>query len=138
MPSNYADVLAFHRKFELPNPDHPTLLDEDTMLFRHKFMLEELREFREAMEDGNLSLAADALVDLVYVAMGTGVMMGLPWQAIWDAVQTANMMKIRAASAQHSADQTGRGHRLDVVKPPGWTHPNIQGILDQHGAGNQA
>ena len=38
---NFEDVLAFHRKFGLPNPDQPTWLPEDVKQFRVKFMEEE-------------------------------------------------------------------------------------------------
>lgn len=128
--SNYGDVHLFHRKFGLPHPKVPVLLDADTQDFRFKFMQEELEEFDNACVSGDLALAADALVDLVYVAMGTGVMMGLPWQALWDEVQRANISKVRAQSAEDPLSL--RKHTLDVVKPPGWRPPDIAGVLKKY------
>lgn len=128
--SNYGDVHLFHRKFGLPHPKVPTFLEEDVRNFRYDFMREELHEFDNACVCGNLADAADALIDLVYVAMGTGVMMGLPWQALWDEVQRANITKVKALSADDPLST--RHHRLDVVKPPGWRSPDIQGVLDKY------
>jgi predicted HAD superfamily Cof-like phosphohydrolase len=119
-PSNYEDVHAFHLKFDLPPPVTPRLLDEETFEFRRRFLEEELTELVEAQLEGDMVKAADALVDLVYVALGTAVMMGLPWQELWDNVQRANMAKVRA----QSADESKRGSTLDVVKPPGWNAPD--------------
>ena len=130
---NFDDVGVFHQKFGLVNSTftkpHPRLLDDDTYAFRYGFLAEELREFKDAHLAGNLAEAADALVDLVYVVLGTAHMMGLPWHELWDEVQHANMQKVRAPSAEASASSTGRGSVLDVIKPEGWQPPNIEGVL---------
>lgn len=127
MANNFEDVQAFHEKFGLPRPLAPVQLDADTAKFRVNFMCEELVEFQEALRTNDLAKQADALVDLVYVAMGTVVMMGLPWQALWDEVQRANMSKVRA---DHADDpRSARRHSLDVVKPVGWVPPDIEGAL---------
>lgn len=126
---NYVDVVHFNVRFGLPAPTTPQLLDETTQLYRENFLLEELDEFAEAYRAGNLTDAADALVDLVYVALGTAVMMGLPWQQLWDEVQRANMSKVRATSV----DESKRGSTLDVVKPPGWVAPDISAVLRRAG-----
>jgi predicted HAD superfamily Cof-like phosphohydrolase len=69
---------------------------------------------------------ADALVDIVYVAMGTAYMMGLPWQQLWDEVQRSNMDKVRASDAS----QSKRKNSLDVVKPQGWVGPDLKRIIE--------
>lgn len=123
--SNYEDVCAFHEKFGLNSPIKPTLLDQDTLAYRLKFLEEELFEFRVSSIGDDLPGMADALIDLVYVAMGTAYMMGLPWQSLWNEVQRANMSKVRASSAE----QSKRGSSLDVVKPAGWVGPDIEGVI---------
>ena len=125
--SNFADVVAFSRKFGLAAPEGPTLLDAETAEYRRRFLHEELDEYVLAYQSGDLAGAADALVDLVYVALGTAYLMGLPWQELWDEVQRANMAKRRAISA----DESKRGSKLDVVKPVGWTPPDIEGVLSR-------
>jgi len=130
--SNFADVRAFHEKFKLTMSGTPSLLPPDLYHFRMNFMQEELDEFALAHKDGNLTDAADALIDLVYVVMGTAALMGLPWEALWDEVQRANMRKHRAPRA--GGDPTQRGGAYDVVKPEGWTPPDIAKVLAEHGA----
>lgn len=128
--TNYGDVHLFHRKFGLPHPKVPQLLTPDVLDFRVRFMMEELDEFQDAASLGDLATAADSLIDLVYVAMGTAVMMGLPWQALWDAVQYANIRKVRAAGDDDPLSV--RKNKLDVVKPPGWKPPDIEGVLARY------
>ena len=123
--SNYEEVAAFHEKYGLTYDGKPRLLDEDTVKFRLKFLEEELMEFRVSALNDDLPGMADALIDLVYVAMGTAYMMGLPWQPLWNEVQRANMTKVRASSQ----GQSKRGSALDVIKPEGWRGPDIEGVL---------
>lgn len=121
--SGYQDVQDFHTKYGVPLANAPTLLEGEAYNFRLGFMQEELQEFVQANYDGDLAKALDALLDLVYVAYGTAQMMGVPpamWQEMWDAVQHANMSKVRASSASESK----RGTSLDVVKPAGWEGPD--------------
>lgn len=129
MATNFADVHQFHTHFGLPAPKLPEQLEHSVFRFRHDFMEEELEEFRAAYRDGDLAKQADALIDLVYVAMGTAVMMGIPWQLLWDEVQRKNMEKIRV-NAETLAGST-RQHPFDIVKPEGWTPPDIEGLLSQ-------
>lgn len=132
----YSDIIDFHTKFGMPFPELPHLLPADVQAFRKKFMDEELAEFQLAWLDRDLVKASDALVDLTYVVLGTAYMMGLPFNDLWDLVHAANMRKQRASSAEESAASTGRGHRLDVVKPPGWQSPEAdeRRLLVAHGA----
>lgn len=124
--SHHDDVLAFNQKFNLPTPVAPQLMSDEMAAFRARFLEEELAEFEEAMHNDDVAGMADALVDLVYVAIGTAVIMGLPWQRLWDEVQRSNMDKVRT----ERADQSKRGTMFDVVKPPGWQPPRIKEIID--------
>ena len=125
--TNYEDVAAFHEKFGLTYNGGPRLLDFDVLSFRMKFLEEELGEFIESAAEQDLPGMADALIDLVYVAMGTAYMLGLPWQQLWNEVQRANMSKVRA----QSKDESKRGSSLDVIKPAGWTGPDIKRVLKE-------
>lgn len=136
MVSNYGMVGAFHRQFGLDNTlegCQPRLLEPDVANFRSDFMSEELHEFNVAVAARDLPKMADALVDLVYVALGTAHLAGLPWEELFTEVQRANMTKQRAANAEESRAATGRGHHLDVIKPEGWTPPDIAGVLRRFG-----
>jgi hypothetical protein len=79
----------------------------------------------DAIDDGNRVKAFDALLDLAYVVYGTALFMGVTpaqWHAGMHAVHTANMAKVRVASA----DNSKRGSTFDVVKPPGWQGPEAR------------
>lgn len=131
--SNFYDVGAFHHKFGLPdvNVDGPIprLISADLAYFRLDFLQEELSELKQAYEDHDLPGIADALVDLVYVALGTAHFHGLPWEELWDEVQRANMTKERAPSAEASK----RNSTFDVIKPEGWQPPAIAATLAKYG-----
>ncbi len=131
--TNFDDVGDFHEKFGLGNVTHgePGIvgMPADLFEFRLKFLKEELQEFEDAMLGGYEDFAFDALLDLVYVAMGTAHLLGFPWQEGWDLVQAANMAKERAIRSEQSA----RGSTWDVVKPEGWQPPDIKGLLISHG-----
>ena len=118
------DIKKFHEKFFLlPLVDKPDLLPISMMRFRAIFLQEELDEFLKGYSDADLEACADALVDIVYVALGTAYLMGLPFDDLWDEVQKANMNKIRAVKV------TKRGTTFDVIKPKGWQPPNLKHLL---------
>lgn len=121
----YKDVFDFHEKFDLLRHRDPGPLTDRKAYERVECMREELTEFIEAIEEGSLAKQADALVDLAYFVLGTAVMMGLPWDALWKEVQRANMSKVRG--------MTKRNHKVDVTKPPGWKPPRIMQVLVDHG-----
>jgi predicted HAD superfamily Cof-like phosphohydrolase len=91
------------------------------------FLEEELKEFIQSANLDDTVGMADALIDIVYVAMGTAYMMGLPWQKLWNEVHTTNMNKVSATNSE----QSKRKNSLDVIKPEGWQPPNLKAILDE-------
>jgi hypothetical protein len=64
------------------------------------------------------------------VVFGTAHLNGYPWQEGWDLVQQANITKERAAA---DGSNSKRGSSFDVVKPEGWTAPDINGLLLKKG-----
>ena len=123
--SHFDDVKSFHQKFGLLVSEQPTHLTRRKLRERVECLQEELEEFMLAVDSQSLPEQADALIDLVYFALGTAVMMGLPWDELWADVQRANMSKVRG--------ETKRGHKVDVTKPVGWVAPQGHGILARHG-----
>ena len=130
---DFRDVGVFHQKFGLDNvifnPIGPREVPADLMEFRLKFLKEELKEFEEGLAENDEAKMADALIDLVYVALGTAHIKGYPWTQLWAEVQGANMAKERAVRS----DQSARGSTWDVIKPAGWRPPDIKGILKKFG-----
>lgn len=121
--SNYDDIYRMHQHHHLPIETGPCFLSQTDQPFRSGFLREELLEFDAACQRDDLPEAADALIDLVVVAMGTAVMMGLPWEALWADVQRANMAKERVTS-----DRAHGG--FDLGKPEGWEPPRSARIID--------
>jgi len=115
-PDMLRDVAEFH---ELILNDYaestPSMISLEYCIERASFLHEELDEFCVASGEGNIVGVADALADLVYVALGTAYKMGLPFDSIWQAVQEANMRKV--------AGPTKRGNKIDACKPTGWVGP---------------
>lgn len=122
-----ADVRDFHERFGLTYDGPPRQLNPETSDFRAKFMQEELDEYRAAVYAGDLGQQFDALIDLVYVALGTAYLQGFPFADGWNEVQRANMRKVRADDARASK----RGSALDVVKPYNWVPPDVHGVLER-------
>ena len=116
------DVRAFHIKFDLWVADKVGMISNEEAGLRADMMLEEILEFTRGIRKGDLAEAADALIDLVYFALGTAVEMGLPWSRLWDEVHRANMRK----EAGHDLK---RGEETGIIKPPGWREPNLERIL---------
>jgi len=122
------DLRKFHDKFGLDKPERPIMLDADTLLFRIKFLEEELSEIVEASAEHDIAQTAAELCDLVYVTIGMADMMGVDFQRHWDAIQEANMKKERCTDPSKSK----RGSTLDIIKPEGWTKPNHKQILEEY------
>ena len=122
--SNFDDIYRMHQHHRLPIETGPCFLPASDQLFRSGFLREELLEFDAACQRADLPEAADALIDLVVVAMGTAVMMGLPWEALWADVRRANMTKERGTSE--------RAHGgFDLGKPAGWEPPRSAHVIDR-------
>lgn len=121
-----AMIKEFHAKFKLEHSDGPRALPIELLDFRLKFMFEELNEYIEAVAEGDLEGQYDALIDLVYVAIGTAYLQGFPFMEGFERVHEANMKKVRALRETDSK----RGSVYDVVKPEGWTAPVLKDLLD--------
>ncbi len=120
------DVLTFRLKLDLPVETKPRF-DADAIQARIKFLAEELDELVVAAANHDLAAIADALVDIVYVAKGAALILGLPWVELWDEVQRSNMLKTRGLAGGAT------GYKDAVLKPAGWTPPNLAAVLERHG-----
>lgn len=134
--SDFQSVGEFHKKFRLPVAGDsastgPRMIDDETFLYRFQHLHEELHELMRAHRDRDLSGVADALVDLVYVALGTAHFYGIPFDEVFAEIQRANMSKERADGVNDPRSK--RGSAFDVVKPAGWRPPDIAGIIKRAG-----
>jgi predicted HAD superfamily Cof-like phosphohydrolase len=127
----FGDIAQFHHKFGLAYQGAPRFLDEDTQEHRILTLDEELREYAEAIVAKDLEKQFDALIDLVYFALGTAHLHGFPFREGWVRVHDANMRKVRAkpdgSDSKRGAD--GKGFACDVIKPPGWVVPRLYDLM---------
>ena len=113
----WAEVGDFHDCFGHPAPDSPALIEHKRAHLRSKWMCEEIDEFLVA---ATVVDQADAMVDLIYFALGTLVEMGVPPQEIFAIVHKANMSKLGPDGKVHY-NSDGK-----VIKPASWCPPEPQ------------
>jgi predicted HAD superfamily Cof-like phosphohydrolase len=90
------EVEEFNAVMGKPNNYEPTIPERKEWEFVYNFILEELEEYREACEAGNIIEVLDALCDITYVSLGNGAMLHGLKDKIWPAyqeVQASNMSK---------------------------------------------
>ena len=93
--------------------------------FRIKCLQEELDELKAAQNGDD---AVDALIDLSVFAIGTLDLFGIDAEMAWDRVYKANITK-EVGIKEARPNPLGLP---DLVKPEGWTPPDIEGILKKH------
>ena len=99
-----SEVELFNETFGKPNNYEPTIPEEKEWKFVYDFISEELEEYREACERGDIVEVLDALCDIAYVSVGNGTMLHGLKDKIWPAyqeVQASNLSK--ACSTEEEA-----------------------------------
>jgi predicted HAD superfamily Cof-like phosphohydrolase len=114
LDSAYDDVKEFHLRFGHPVRDEPTLLAAARAAARAAWMQEEVAEFLAA---DTIPDQADAMIDLIYFALGTLVEMGVRPEKLFDIVHAANMTKLWPDGQPR---YRGDGK---TIKPPAWVDP---------------
>lgn len=115
MDQQWEAVKEFQLKFGHPVANSPQMLEQDRAQKRYNWMLEEINEFLEADE---IVEQADAMIDVIYFALGTLVEMGIKPDALFDIVQAANMAKLWPDGKPHYNSE-GK-----TIKPSTWEDPH--------------
>lgn len=143
----YTDVATFMRAFGQKVRTSPTTdISENERILRARLVLEEALEFAAAMgfdvfvepghngEEHDLQLsdtgngidlveAADAIGDVLVVTYGAGHVLGIPTADVFAEVHRSNMAKL-GPDGRPIVREDGK-----VIKPEGWTKPDIAGAL---------
>jgi len=98
---------------EAPTADIPLWVSA----LRRDLLDEEVSELRDAMKAGDIVKIADGIADVVYVAVGTAVAYGVPFDAVFAEVHRSNMTK---------DNDPAKGK---LVKGPGYSPPRIAEVL---------
>ena len=115
----FAELVAVCRR--LRAPDGCPWDREQTHKSLRKHLLEEAYEVYDALEGGATPELADEALGLEAFAL-----MGIPFGAVWREVHESNMRKVRA---KPDGSDSKRRHGYDVVKPEGWTPPDVRRVL---------
>ena len=109
------EVEEFNAVMGKPNNYEPNIPERREWEFVYNFILEELEEYKEACEKGDIIEVLDALCDITYVATGNGTMLHGLKDKIWPAyqeVQASNLSKAcrtedeaKATVIQRSSEQ---------------------------------
>jgi predicted HAD superfamily Cof-like phosphohydrolase len=89
----------------------PNISEGNDLLARVAMAAEELAEWVESHERGDLVAAADAWGDRLYVLLGDAVVTGLPADAIFAEVHRSNMTKA-------TVDSRGKARKTDAFDRP--------------------
>jgi len=90
------EVEEFNATMGKPNNYKPVIPPKKDWMFVYDFIMEELEEYKEACEEGNIVEILDALCDITYVSLGNGAMLHGLKNKVWPAyleVQASNMSK---------------------------------------------
>jgi predicted HAD superfamily Cof-like phosphohydrolase len=101
------EVEEFNAVMGKPNNYEPVIPERKEWEFVYNFVLEELEEYREACERGDIVEVLDALCDITYVAVGNGAMLHGLKDKVWPAyqeVQASNLSK--ACKTEEEAQAT--------------------------------
>ena len=122
MTNWFKDVENFHKAFGQRIGTKPELPNDNERSLRMRLLAEEFSEYNSAEYDNDLIEVADALADIIYIALGTAVSYGIPLDTIFDEFHRSNMAKLVDGKVFRRAD--GK-----IKKPDGWQPPDIKSIL---------
>lgn len=99
------EVEKFNKTFGKPNNYTPTIPTDKEWQFVYNFILEELEEYKQACQNGDIVEILDALGDITYVSTGNGTMLHGLKDRFWNAYQeihASNMSKSCKSLAEAS------------------------------------
>jgi len=101
------EVEIFNATFGKPNNYAPTIPEKKETDFVYDFCIEEITEYQEACQNGDIVEILDAICDIAYVTLGNATMLHGLKDKIWPAykeVQASNMSK--SCKTEKEAAQT--------------------------------
>ena len=122
--SYFADVVEFQEAIGVPVGSESDFgLSPERMGLRRRLIEEEVCELFDALDAEPPENIAKEAVDVVVVVLGLMAEMGIPFDAVWNEVHRSNMEKI-GPDGKLVKREDGK-----VLKPPGWTAPDIATVL---------
>ena len=119
-------VQEFHEAFKINVNQEPTLdLSDQIKELRFNLMIEENKEYLEAVQNNDLVEVADALGDMLYILCGTILTHGMQHKIteVFEEIQRSNMSKL-GENGNPILREDGK-----VMRGPNYFKPNIESIL---------
>ena len=124
MASNsYERVAQFHTVFGHPISDKPEDIAPERQQLRVELIREELEEFKDAVEAGDIVAIADALGDLEYVVNGAALEYGIDLPAVVAEIHRSNMTKL-GPDGKPIYREDGK-----ILKGEDYEPPNLEKVL---------
>jgi predicted HAD superfamily Cof-like phosphohydrolase len=128
MKKQIEQLREFHQAFNLPSRKNVTLIPINEFSLRNKLIVEEIDELFVAYCDSNLVEIADAIIDSMYVLIGTAIQFGMAdkLEQMFDEVHRSNMSKL---------DENGNpilGADGKVLKSNLFSPPNLDQFINPH------
>ena len=121
--TNFQKVKKFMETFGQEVKSSPSFSSEKINKLRYNLIKEELNEFKQALDNGDLLEVADALTDILYVTYGAGHAFGINLDDCFEEVQNSNMSKL---------DKDGKPIYNDkgkVMKGPNYFKPDLSKFI---------
>ena len=122
MSNVFQDVKEFQTAVGQNVGTKPQFPSASERILRMKLLKEEFDEYNEGETNNDLENIAKELADIIYIVCGTAVSYGIPLDRVFDEVHRSNMAKL----------VDGKPVRRDdgkILKPEGWTPPDVKKIL---------
>ena len=122
MTNMFLDVKEFQTAVGQHVGETPKFPDGGERVLRMRLLKEEFDEYNEGEYHNDLENIAKELADIIYIVCGTAVSYGIPLDRVFEEVHRSNMAKL----------VDGKPIRRDdgkILKPEGWTPPDIKKVL---------
>ena len=123
--SNFEKVGKFMKTFGQEVKNEAKFPEEKIVNLRYDLILEELEEFKIAINEKNIKEVADALTDILYVTYGAGHAFGINLDKCFEEVQNSNMSKL-GKDGKPIYNEFGK-----VMKGPNYFKPNLDKIINE-------
>ncbi|QWY81851.1 MazG-like nucleotide pyrophosphohydrolase [Microbacterium phage Honk] len=116
-------VREFHAACGIHFPATPALLSEDEVDLNFDLIFEELNEYSDAADAGDIVGVADAITDILVVTIRAGLAHGLDLSPLFDEVHRSNMTKLLPDGTALKRDD-GK-----VLKGPNYEPPALEELV---------
>lgn len=132
MKKQVEQLKRFHKAFNLPLRNSPNVIPIKEFSLRYKLLMEEIEELVTAYAQNNIIEITDAVIDCMYILIGTAVQFGIAdkLEQCFDEIHESNMSKL---------DKNGKAIiRKDgkVLKSDLYFPPNLNKILNEKNKAN--